>query len=71
MQMAAEPLEDRLESHQSMRRRSGAAGLVRLGGEQQELHFALQEAEDREEVLGIADRAAKVILGVEDQEGSW
>ncbi len=39
-----------------------------LRREADELHLAAEHAQDPEQVLGLLDVAAKVVLGVEDQQ---
>src|SRR4029453_10464771 len=70
MQVAGEPVEDCLESHQSVCRRARAGQLMRLGWEADELDLALQKSQDREQILGVPDWTAKVVFGVQDQERS-
>jgi hypothetical protein len=49
-------------------RRAGAAELVPFGGEAHELDLASEQQQRREEVLGLLDVAAEVVLRVEDEE---
>src|SRR5215208_5213889 len=68
LQVAVEPLEQNLEPLHAMRRVPRPRQLVALTGEADELDVAPQEAECREQLLGLLDVAAQVVLRVEDQE---
>ena len=68
LEVAPEPLEDDLEPRDAVERRAGARELVALGREAHELHLAPQQPQDREEVLGLLDVAAEVVLRVEDEQ---
>src|SRR6266511_382453 len=67
-EVAAEPLENELEAHDPVRRGARAAQLVPVGGEAHELDLAPEEAQGGEQVLGLLNMAAEVVLGVKDQK---
>src|SRR6266545_8330817 len=61
------PVEDRLEACDAVAGQAGAGQLVALAGEQQELDLDLALLEGDEQALGLLDRAAPVVLGVDQQ----
>src|SRR5436190_20431790 len=68
LQMAVEPVEDDLEPLHAVCGRPGAGQLVALGREPNHLDVVLAQPERDEQVFALLDRAAEVVLGVDDQE---
>src|SRR2546425_12363725 len=67
-QMSRKPFEDVAEPLETVARLAGARHLVVLAGEAHEAHFAPELLQRDEELLGLLDGAAQVVLGVEDPE---
>src|SRR5690606_26820746 len=64
-----EPTEDRLQAHDTPVRTAGARQLVALAREAQQLHLGVAEPLDgREELLGLLDGAAPVLLAVDEEQ---
>src|SRR5207302_203979 len=68
LQVLREPVEDEAEAVAAMAGLAGAAHLVVLVGEAHEQHLAPQLLQHDEQLLRLLDRAAQVVLGVEDEE---
>src|SRR4051812_3229698 len=68
-QMPAEPLEDGVEALDAVGRPARAGELVPLAREEQQLGRGAAALEGHEEPVRLLDRAAPVLLRVDDQHG--
>ena len=67
LQLAAEEVEDELGPLDPVPRRARAGQLVALGREAVVLLLLAEQPQRHEQLVGLLDRAAQVVLGVEDQ----
>src|SRR5436309_13125759 len=66
--MSVEPLEDVAESLEAVARLAGAGHLVVLSREAHEADLAPELLQRDEQLLGMLDGAAQIVLGVDDQQ---
>ena len=67
LQLLGEQVEDDLAAHPAVHRRPRAGQLVALGREAVERHVLAEQPQGDEQLLGLDDRAAQVVLGVDQQ----